>query len=106
MKNKTVSSAGFRVLVLTLILVASFVVSPVLAQEEAMMSDPVVEAGSSVDTTDSPPPPPPQTSASADGLVEVELRCAQSYTGVLYDTPSGHLDAGYFLGTESASIAD
>jgi hypothetical protein len=26
-----------------------------------------------------------------------------SYTGPLYDTPSGHFEAGYFLGTESAS---
>jgi hypothetical protein len=50
-----------------------------------------------------PPPPPPANTTSTDGLVEVQLQCSTSYTGPLYDTPSGHLDAGYFLGTESAS---
>jgi cytoskeletal protein RodZ len=44
-----------------------------------------------------------QTNASTSGLVEVQLQCSKSYVGTLYDTPSGHLDVGYFVGTESAS---
>jgi len=40
---------------------------------------------------------------SVDSLVEVKLQCLMSYTAALYDTPSGHLDSGYFLGPEVAS---
>jgi len=43
------------------------------------------------------------TAVSADSLVEVKLQCRMSYTATLYDTPSGHLDSGYFLGPEVAS---
>jgi hypothetical protein len=35
-------------------------------------------------------------------LVAVELACSTSYKAPLYDTPSGHLDQGYFVGDVSA----
>jgi hypothetical protein len=41
--------------------------------------------------------------AFAENLVAVELACTSSYKAPLYDTPSGHLDAGYFVGEASAS---
>jgi len=34
--------------------------------------------------------------SSIVGLVSVNLQCNGSYTSDLYDTPSGHLDAGYY----------
>ena len=37
------------------------------------------------------------TIASGPPLVAVSLECASAYTGPLYDTPSGHLDPGYYL---------
>ena len=43
------------------------------------------------------------TAVSADSLVEVKLQCRMSYTATLYNTPSGHLEAGYFIGEASAS---
>jgi hypothetical protein len=41
--------------------------------------------------------------AFAENLVAVELACTSSYKAPLYDTLSGHLDAGYFVGEASAS---
>ncbi|MBI2612525.1 hypothetical protein HYW59_01780 [Candidatus Kaiserbacteria bacterium] len=42
-------------------------------------------------------------SVSADELVEVKLQCLMSYTAPLYDTTSGHMEEGYFLGEAVAS---
>jgi hypothetical protein len=39
------------------------------------------------------------------GTVEVQLDCAKSYTGPLYDTPSGHLESGDFVGDSVASTS-
>jgi hypothetical protein len=39
-----------------------------------------------------------ESTISADGQVEVQLLCSRSYPGPLYDTSSGHLDNGYFVG--------
>jgi hypothetical protein len=36
-------------------------------------------------------------------LVEVDLHCTKAYVGELYDTPTGHLNSGYFVGDASAS---
>ena len=40
----------------------------------------------------------------ADRLVEVQLKCTQSYMGTLYDTPTGHFEDGYYL-TSRGSLA-
>ncbi len=45
------------------------------------------------------------SSTTRDGLVKVQLLCSMSYTTDLYDTPSGHLDEGYYLDTGGASAS-
>lgn len=61
------------------------------------------ETSSTVEISSPLVEPPAAEAASASGLVEVQLECSMSYTGSLYDTPSGHLDEGYFIGEAAAS---
>ena len=67
-----------------LLIILSFV-RTAFAEEGQVASSPAVDA------------------SSATELVAVELACTSSYKAPLYDTPSGHLDAGYFVGEASAS---
>src|SRR5262245_30622849 len=98
---------GSVVLLATALLIGFVIVRPVSAQEQS--ATPTVEGASTSPVTTDPPPSPPspappaQTSAPTQDQVEVQLKCSMSYTAPLYDTPSGHLDAGYFLGDGVAS---
>lgn len=102
---------GSAVFLATAFLVGFVIVRPVSAQEQSATTTIEGASASAVTTSPQLPPPPPppppaplaQTSAFTGSLVEVQLQCSMSYTAPLYDTPSGHLDAGYFLGTEFAS---
>lgn len=60
-------------------------------------------ATETVASPSSAPNTAPAESAAIGELVEVQLKCTMSYVGPLYDTPSGHLDEGYFLGEPAAS---
>lgn len=73
--------------------------SPASSEPNAL----VAEESSSMAESSSSVESPAAESASASSLVEVQLECPMSYTGPLYDTPSGHLDEGYFLGEAAAS---
>jgi hypothetical protein len=79
-----------------LLLFAFLFVHPALAEEGQTASGSAVSpSSSSAQVTDA--------SSAPQNLVAVELSCTSSYKGILYDTPSGHLDAGYYLGDASAS---
>jgi hypothetical protein len=59
-----------------------------------------------VETVDAPAASssvPSDTNGTSNDLVQVDLHCTKSYVGQLYDTPSGHLNSGYFIGDASAS---
>jgi hypothetical protein len=131
MQTNKISLWFLGLLVLSLVAVGFFVVKPVLAQVEATSSEavapstetvaevapveeapvstteaPIESSSSNTDTSvsESSGSEAAATESSSGGeMVEVQLDCSKSYTGILYDTPSGHLDEGFFLGTESAS---
>jgi hypothetical protein len=73
------------VLAILLLIILSFV-RTAFAEEGQVVSSPAVDA-----------------SSAPENLVAVELACTMSYKATLYDTPSGHLDGGYFVGEASAS---
>jgi hypothetical protein len=77
-----------------LLLFAFLFVRPALAEEGQTASGAAVSPSSSSTQA---------ADASAPEDVAVKLACTSSYKGILYDTPSGHLDTGYYLGDASAS---
>jgi hypothetical protein len=93
------------------VLAICVLIKPVLAQVASSSPDTAsTSPATDTDVASTTPPadsststPPTSSPGSSSGLVQVQLRCSMSYTGLLYDTPSGHLDDGYFVGDASAS---
>jgi len=72
-------------------------------QEDAITTSSSSSTSESTPTTTSAPTPEviesetSTTTPSGPPLVAVTLECTSAYTGPLYDTPSGHLDSGFYL---------
>lgn len=133
MKIIAVISIRIGTLALMLVAFAFFIIKPVLAQVQATSTEAVATSTEMINEIVTPdeaatpivePPvatassvadsPPARERPSGDETttapvvaesqsVEVQLNCSMSYTGILYDTPSGHLDDGYFIGEAVAS---
>ena len=73
--------------------------------ENIPISEEILEPASTAPVTESQPIQQVQQAVPTGTLILYYVDCDRAYTGTLYDTPSGHLDAGYYDAANASSTA-